>query len=205
MCLCVCAGRGALERLSPRVRRPPAPARCEHRRLQAGGERPEGAARAGAGGALPAGPRAASAAAQRAHLHFLNEPLDGRRRRQPPAPLQLWPPRSRAAPAEPGMGRRRPRGAAPGAARGTLRPAKGEGPGWGAVRAWRGLRRAPRVRAAAAQGAPSRGALRHPPLPAPPPPAALPGVCDRSELLAINNNKPNLHLPLALRKQLIMH
>lgn len=176
-CLCVCGAGGAGAALAASA------AVC--RRAAGGAER----------GALPAGLRALPAAAQPAHLHFPNEPLDGRQRRQPPGPAATLaePRRPRGAgdgqvPAAGGRAGRCPRNFAPGGGRGA------------GARHGEGRRGAP----SPAGSRRSRAGSAVPP-PAPPPPAALPGGRDRSELLAVNNKRPPLLLPFALRKQLIMH
>ena len=165
------------------------------------------AAQGGPGRAEHAAPRAAPAAPP-AHLHFLNEPLDGWQSQRPPGPAAT------SAPAE----TRRPRGAMTGAgagaggdaegllwagtrlaaARGTFRPkARATGRGWGhregEARAAPGPRGwFPRPRNEPESGVRSAAAsLRRCLLP------PLSSSCAKgaSDLLAINNNKPYPQFP----------
>lgn len=198
VCLCECGAGGAGAALAAGAAA--AGSRCEHCRLQAAASGPEGL------GGLPEGPRAAPAAAPPAHLHFLNEPLDGRQRRQPPGPAATLAAAEPRRPRGTGDGEVPAAGAAPVAARGTFtrRRVRARAGLWGREGAAGAVPSPARSRRSRA-GSPVPGRAPLPPPPALPPPTALPGVRHRRELLAINNNKPNLHLPLPLRKQLIMH
>lgn len=190
---CVCVWGGG-----PAARRPPV-LRARHRRLLTGGPGTRGGR--GRGTRSPLGPAQAPAAAQTAHLHFLNEPLDGWKQRRLPGPAATL------AETEP----HRPRGDRDGEV-----PAAGCRSGGGPRRQQPAELSAQRrvtgsgggERAAVAAPSPasvrrSRGAspvTGRAPLPPPPQRCLLPPrspACAKgaSELLAINNYKTYPHLP----------